>query len=113
MTISQKDPRIEIRRKQYDFRAAPDLSGQTDAGYVPVLLLGAFTGDNPIPRLTKNGARFGRAIDAAKEAARMCEAALAAGRISERCAFVRCDYKGVRPPGAMKGYVYVSYRVRH
>lgn len=104
--------RFEIRRKNYDFAAAPDLTDREDAAYVPMLVLHMFTNDPNFPTKLKEGPRFGRAIDAAKHAAQMCDDALRLGLISERCAFVRCDYTGQRPPGAMKGYTYVSYRAR-
>lgn len=95
--------RYEIRRKEFPFSEAPDLTGREDAAYVPAIMVG--------DRLEK-GPRFGRAIDAAVEAARMCHEAISAGRISMRAAYVGCDHSGERPKGAMKGFVYVSYRMR-
>ncbi len=104
--------RFEIRRKNFDFSAAPDLTGHPDAAYVPMLVAHAFTNDPAHPKKLKEGPRFGRALDAAIHAAQMCDDALRLGQITERCAFVRCDHTGPRPAGAMKGYAYVSYRVR-
>ena len=102
--------RFEIRRKEYDFGAAPDLTGRDDAAYVPMLI--ASTDIRGAGRTIREGGRFGRARDAAIEAARMCHEAIRAGIVHERCAFVRCDYIGERPSGAMKYYAYVSYRAR-
>ena len=107
-----KPTRYEIRRKEYDFGSAPDLSGHPDAAYVPLLVKHMATSDPTFPATFREGPRFGRAIDAAIEAARMCDDALRLGSIAERCAFVKCVHTGPRPPGAMKGYAYVSYRVR-
>lgn len=107
-----KPTRYEIRRKEYDFGAAPDLTGHADAAYVPLLVKHMATSDPTFPATLREGPRFGRALDAAIEAARMCDDALRLGLIAERCAFVKCDHTGPRPPGAMKGYAYVSYRAR-
>lgn len=104
--------RFEIRRKEYDFSNAPDLTGRDDAAYVPMLVRHMLTDDSASPAIIKRGTRFGRAIEAAKEAATMCEDALRIGLIADRCAFVKCEHTGPRPPGAMKGYAYVSYRLR-
>lgn len=107
-----KPTRYEIRRKEFDFGAAPDLTGHADAAYVPLLVNHARVTDLAFPQTFREGPRFGRALDAAIEAARMCDDALRLGLVAERCAFVKCDHTGPRPPGAMKGYAYVSYRVR-
>jgi hypothetical protein len=100
----------QIRTKEYNFRAAPDLTGREDAAYVPLLVDHMLTSDPDFPSTLREGPRFGRALDAAIEAARMCDEALRAGLIQDRCAFVECVHEGPRPPGAMKGYAYVSYR---
>lgn len=107
-----KPTRYEIRRKEYDFRAAPDLTGRDDAAYVPMLVRHMFKSDPAAPAIFKEGPRFGRALDAAIHAAMMNDDALRLGLCSDRCAFVRCDHKGPRPSGAMKGFARVSYRPR-
>lgn len=104
--------RFDIRRKDFNFSAAPDLTGREDAAYVPMLVKNMLTENPGSPLVLKEGPRFGRALDAAIHAARMNEDALRLGIVDERCAFVRCDHSGPRPPGAMKGYAYVSYRPR-
>lgn len=107
-----KPTRYEIRRKDFDFNAAPDLTGHPEAAYVPMLVRHMMTSDPAFPETFREGPRFGRALDAAIEAARMCDDALRLGLVQERCAFVKCEHAGPRPSGAMKGYAYVSYRVR-
>lgn len=107
-----KPTRYEIRRKEYDFGSAPDLTGHPDAAYVPLLVRHMATSDPTLPATLREGPRFGRALDAAIDAARMCDDAMRLGLVAKRCAFVKCIHTGPRPPGAMKGYAYVSYRVR-
>lgn len=107
-----KPMRFEIRRKEYDFGAAPDLTGRDDAAYVPMLVRHMFTDDPASPSIFKEGPRFGRALDAAIHAAQMNDDALRLGMTDQRCAFVRCDHTGPRPPGTMKGFARVSYRPR-
>lgn len=99
--------RFEIRRKTFDFAAAPDLSGREDAAYVPIIASGMMTTDPDHPAVLAEGPRFARAIDAAQEAARMDHE----GRHGRR-AFVKCAHDGERPAGAMRGLAYVSYRPR-
>lgn len=88
---------FRIRRKDYDFAAAPALT-EPDA-YVAASIRDG--------RIIEGG-RFAVALDAAREAARLDH-----GRdIGERGAVVRCDHSGPRPAGAMKGWAYVSYQPR-
>ena len=94
---------FNIRCKEYDFASAPDLTGRDDAAYVAAIHVNGGM---------EKGGRFGLAIEAAKEAARMCDAAIRTGRLNERAAYVGCEHSGERPPGAMKSFMYVSYRPR-
>lgn len=92
--------RFEIRRKEFTFSTAPDLTGE--AAYVPFVVRNGV--------IVKYGGRFVKALDAAIEAARMDHSMQDSG---PRGAMVACDYgSGSRPFGAMKYPMYVSYRPR-
>lgn len=95
----------EIRRKEFDFHHAPALDGQA-AWYRAALL-------NRDGGLLKLG-RHARAIEAAREAAAADHQRPNAERpFQGRAAYVGCEHPGIeRPSGAMKKYMYVSYRPR-
>lgn len=93
--------RYEIRRKEFNFSTAPDLTG-TSAAYVSMALIG---------EKIIYGSSFSKAIDAAIDAARMDHARTDGG---PRGAMVGCIFSNMkRPAGTMKNPVYVSYRIRN
>lgn len=90
--------KFDIRLKQFDFGAAPDLTG-TGAFYFAALADG--------DKIERSEKRFTHAKLAAIEAAR-----LDYERGGHRRAYVGCEFDGERPGGAMRGLAYVSYRPR-
>lgn len=92
--------RFEIRRKEFNFSTAADLTGE--AAYVPLVVRNGI--------VVKSGGRFVKALDAAIEAARIDHSMQDS---SPRGAMVTCDHGGgPRPVSAMKHPMYVSYRPR-
>lgn len=93
--------RFEVRRKTFDFHAAPDLV-EPDAYVSAIVVSGQI----------EKGGRFPKALDAAQDAARRSHEAIRDGRTSIRSALVGCAHEDPRPRGAMKGFMPVSYRPR-
>ncbi len=99
--------RYDIRCREFDFAHAPDLDGET-AWYQAALL------SSDGHRLESLQTKHRRAIDAAREAASLDHHRQPSDRPPQgRAAYVGCEHPGIeRPKGAMKKYMYVSYRPR-